>query len=339
MNGIGFMGRFGGMGSLKTGLQVIPSGVGLIIIAKVADPDVSKSHRVPMFIQFDGSLGRVRPGIISHSPIRGVPVEILSMMHHDAVVDDGNVRAFDEFAFSIPAGPFEDNVVGLPLSGRFGGVFQRWLLSIHGRHHAVGIGLVLITVQNLDFISSENIHAVVAASLALALDFFGCGKFQVELEVTKGIAGADAPRACGFHVTVFQFPVDLVIASGPLAEVGAIKENDGIGGCWGLMAEVLTGSDHRRFGPVGIMYMPFTIGLHGGIGETFGGLARQGEDSAQKRLSCQAFEGVECLVMHGSRFFEWGKGLDWDRWLMNPLTQVRSACCFHWTDKEVQGNV
>ena len=92
---------------------------------------------------------------------------------------------------SLNRGAVEDDVVGLPLARRARGVDQRRVLAVDRAAPAVGVGRVLIAVEDLDLVAAEEEDAAVAAALAVAFDVLGRGELEVELEV------AELVLACG----------------------------------------------------------------------------------------------------------------------------------------------
>jgi len=101
----------------------------------------------------------------------------------------------------------KDDVIGLPLSGRSAGVDERGILAIDGAGHSVGIGGVLIGIENLNFVEAHQKNAAVAASLVFALDQFGCGPFDMELAGAEGLSGLNVAGAReDFYVAVSELP-------------------------------------------------------------------------------------------------------------------------------------
>lgn len=115
-------------------------------------------------------------GVFPDSAVEGRAVEFLFVMDRDAVVNDGDVGFFDQFAV-CPTGVFKNDVVALPFAGRFAGVNSGRLLAVHSACLAVGVGGIVIGVQDLNFKVAKNDHAAVAPPLRTALDFARCGEF------------------------------------------------------------------------------------------------------------------------------------------------------------------
>ena len=89
----------------------------LIVFADGANPDVAEADRVSVFVEFQISGRGVGFVVVTERPVGRVAVKVFSVVEQNAVVDHGDVGAFDQFTFVVPAWSFEDDVVGLPLAG------------------------------------------------------------------------------------------------------------------------------------------------------------------------------------------------------------------------------
>src|SRR3954463_5812099 len=90
--------------------------------------------------------------------------------------------------------PVEDDVVGLPLSRRTRRIHQRRILSVHRARLPIGISLVLVGIEHLDFVSAHQKHAAVAALLAFSVGRSWLGELYVQLTIPEGIARGDIAR-------------------------------------------------------------------------------------------------------------------------------------------------
>ncbi|MFM1942765.1 MAG: hypothetical protein RI897_1747 [Verrucomicrobiota bacterium] len=139
----------------------------------------------------------------------------------------------------------EDDIVGLPLAGFTAGVYERGLVAVEGAGLAVVVGGILVGIEDLDFVAALEVDSAVTAALTFALDLFGGGPFHVELAVAELLFSDEAAGAIDGHGAVFEFPGGLAaLFVGPLVEVGAVEEDDGIGGGW-------AGIDDRGFSAEG----------------------------------------------------------------------------------------
>src|SRR3954469_10457349 len=82
--------------------------------------------------------------------VRGGPGEFHVVLYQHAVVQDRRSCRANQLAVARKARSVEDNVVSLPLSRRSRRIHQRWVLSVNRRRLPVGIGPVLIRIENLD---------------------------------------------------------------------------------------------------------------------------------------------------------------------------------------------
>ena len=51
--------------------------------------------------------------------------------------------------------------------------------------------MVLVGIEDLDFVQTHQVDAAVAASLATAFDLFRRGPFDVDLAIAEGLLGLD----------------------------------------------------------------------------------------------------------------------------------------------------
>ena len=118
-------------------------------------------------------------------------------------------------------------------------------MTIEGAGLAVGIGLVLVGIEHLDFVAALQVNTAVAATLAIAFDLGRRGPLDVELDVTKLFPGADAAGGVDFHRAVLEDPFRFFSSLGalPFGKVLSIEENDAIGRRFGALAW----RDYRRF--------------------------------------------------------------------------------------------
>lgn len=72
----------------------------------------------------------------------------------------------------------ENYVVGLPFARLAGGVGERWVLFVDRAQLTVGIGFVLVGVEDLSFVAivSEK-ESAIAASLAVSSVGLRCAEF------------------------------------------------------------------------------------------------------------------------------------------------------------------
>ena len=107
------------------------------------------------------------------------------IVNEHTVVKDRHGRRLVQCSTRRESGRREGHIVGLPLARRSGRVDQRRVLTVQRCGLTVGIGRVLMTVQDLDFEFSQHENAAVAAALTIALHLSRCRELDVQLDVRK----------------------------------------------------------------------------------------------------------------------------------------------------------
>ena len=253
------------------------SRLGLVVFAQRADPDIPEADGITVFVEFDKAARGVGFIVIPEAAVGCAAVEFLAVVDDHSVVNDGDVGFLGELTAFIPEWGLPDDVVGLPFAGRAGGVHERGLLTVDGGGLAVGVGQVVVGVEDLDLVFAVDVDAVIAAPLTFTDHDGGSGKLEVELEIAELVAGADDAGLGRFHVAIHDFPLDIAFGALPFGEIFTVEEHDGIGGRSGELAEGCAWGDDFGQGSVRIMNVPLPIGLHGGIGVALGrlGLSEQ----------------------------------------------------------------
>ena len=98
-------------------------------------------------------------------PKKSEAENLLVVMDHDPVMHHGHIGRLGQFAI-LEFRRLEEDVVYVPLSGLPHRVYQRRIGAIDRGRLAVRIGLVLVTVQNLDLVPAEEEDTAVPAPLA-----------------------------------------------------------------------------------------------------------------------------------------------------------------------------
>ena len=137
---------------------------------------------------------------------------------------------FGELAVLVEAGPAKGDVVGLPLSGRARGVGERRILAVNGPGLAVGVGIGLVGIEDLQLEQAHEENAAVAAILALAAGRVGRGPLDMQLNIPEFGLGLDRSGSRGdFHEPVRHLPPCRAALGGlPGVEVRSIEQDDGI---------------------------------------------------------------------------------------------------------------
>ena len=163
-----------------------------------------------------------------------------------------------------------------------GGIDQRRSLAIDGRGLAVRVGGIVIGIQNLNFITAIDVHAVIAAALSIALDLGWRGPFEVKLKIAKLIFRADASGARGLHVAIFEFPLHVAFLALPLGKIFSVEEHHGVRRRGRLVTERRAGCDDLRDRPAGIVYVPLAVRLQGRVGIAVSGRGGEREHCGQR---------------------------------------------------------
>ena len=109
----------------------------------------------------------------------------------NSVLDYGNHGRHPVSAVLIENGRGVYDVIDIPLSGLAHCVGKRDHLLVHAACLAVGVGLVLVAIQYLDFIFVLKIDSAVPAGLAFARYSYGYAPLYVELETSETFFGED----------------------------------------------------------------------------------------------------------------------------------------------------
>jgi hypothetical protein len=180
-------------------------------------------------------------------------------------VHDGHPRRLEQCAGRSEAGAAEIDVIGLPVAGRAHGVGERRELAVERRRLAVGVGLVVVEIQDLDLVALHQEHAAVAASLAVALDLGRRRPLDVQLHVAEALPRPDVAGARLDHEgAVLDPPLrGSVIDRLPGRQIGAVEQDDGIRG-HGRRQRLRRRGHHVRARPSHVVRAPF--GLRQGEG-------------------------------------------------------------------------
>jgi len=81
-------------------------------------------------------------------------------------------------------------------------------LAVDGSGLAIGVGFVVVGIEDLNFVIAHQEDTAVTAFLAFAVGRRGLGEFDVELAITEGSFGVDVAGVRNyFHVAIFHFPL------------------------------------------------------------------------------------------------------------------------------------
>src|SRR5215467_8650258 len=120
----------------------------------------------------------------------------------------------------------KDNVVGLPLARLAAGVDQRSCNTIEGTCLPICVGLVLIGIKNLDFITTLQVNAAVPSPLSFTFDFTWGSPFDMQLQVAKFLPGHNVAGAVNLQGVIDHLPFGLATGGAfPCRQVLTVKEH------------------------------------------------------------------------------------------------------------------
>src|SRR5438034_10141120 len=101
--------------------------------------------------------------------IRRRPDKLEVVLDQYAIQKHGHARWTVEGAVRLEVRPMEDDVIRLPLARRPGGVDERRVLAVDRTGLPVGIGVVLIGIEDLELVPPHQKDPAVATLLTFAL--------------------------------------------------------------------------------------------------------------------------------------------------------------------------
>ena len=132
----------------------------------------------------DGECAFIAMGEIICNGVGAYPVsaalELDIILDEDTILEDCEACLAVNFAI-FEGGAMEDNVIGLPFAGFFAGINERRISAIKSAALAVGVGFIVIIIEDLDFVNFHEEDTGVAAALGIADYFFGSREFEVQL--------------------------------------------------------------------------------------------------------------------------------------------------------------
>ena len=154
------------------------------------------------------------------------------VLNEDTILKDSDARGVQQFSAGVEAGAVKDDVVGLPLAWRTRSIDQRGILAVNGAGLTIGVRLVLVGVEDLDFVGAHQEDATISAFLALSVRRIRLGKFNVKLAITEGIFGVNVPRFWhDLEVPLLDLPFcGTAVGAEPLFKARAVEQDDGVGG-------------------------------------------------------------------------------------------------------------
>src|SRR5579862_5573794 len=187
------------------------------LLADRHDPDIAELDGVIVILQEDRAGG---VGFLFAAARRAGDFSVV--MNQFAVPIDGDVGVFDLLAV-LEFGGMEGDVVRLPFARRLGHVLGRGFYSVHGTAFALGVGFIVVAVENLKFVTALLIDAAVASILRFEFrPELGLVEFQVELVIGELFLGVCVGLG-GRHGLILHGPLGR-----PMGCILPIKQHDRI---------------------------------------------------------------------------------------------------------------
>jgi len=100
----------------------------------------------------------------------------------------------------------ENNVIGLKLARFPARVYERCGIAVEGSRLAIRICLVLITVEDLNLVPTQEVNTTISTSLAGPFYFSRSGPFHMQLHIAKLLAAKNITGPIDFSVTILHSP-------------------------------------------------------------------------------------------------------------------------------------
>ena len=119
-------------------------------IGQLAQPDVAESDLMPVVLKLDRAA--IDAVIIRRrlEPVGSTP-ELFVILNENSVVDDREPGRLEQLAVVIEPGTAKGDVIGLPLARGPRRVGERRILAVKGAGLAVGVGVGMVRVDDLNF--------------------------------------------------------------------------------------------------------------------------------------------------------------------------------------------
>ena len=171
---------------------------------------------------------------------------------------DRQAGRLQELARVVKPRPAKGDIIALPLAGRPGGVEQRWILPVNGPDLAVGVGVGLVRIDDLDLELAHQKDAAVASILALADRRSGHCPLDVQLNIAELRLCLDGPSTRNdFQVPILHHPARGPALRGlPGIQFRSVKQYDRVLRGHGRRRTRSRGLDNRWPGAVYVMLPP-----------------------------------------------------------------------------------
>jgi hypothetical protein len=127
------------------------------------------------------TVGLVRQAL---KPI-GWPPEFDIILYQDSIMKNCHPGRLQESPCLTEARSAKIDVVTLPFTWRTAYIEKRGILSVNRSSLPIGIGRVLVRIENLDFISTHQVDSTVTSTLTFTNHGQRCRPFDVQLDIPK----------------------------------------------------------------------------------------------------------------------------------------------------------
>src|ERR1044072_6960400 len=177
------------------------------LVLQFSYPDVAVTDRIAVVLEFERQL--VGVGLVGRPRLIGRWADQLEIvLDQHAVEQHRHPRRTLERAVGFEMRAVEDDVVGLPLARPARWIYERRILTVHGAGLTVGIGVVLIGIEDLQLVNPHQEDAPGPPLLPAPADDGGSGPLERELHVAEPARRLNhaGPRL-HFHVAVRERPL------------------------------------------------------------------------------------------------------------------------------------
>src|SRR5690554_2782311 len=127
--------------------------------------------------------------VIGDSDIFGWPFYFHGILHQNTVVNNGYLGRHQQYSIVVEPWAGKKDIICIPLTGRAHGIDKGRLLFINTCGLSVGVGPVVIGIQNLHLVFSHQEETAVTPSLAFSFYYTWGPPFQMNLYIAKGFFG------------------------------------------------------------------------------------------------------------------------------------------------------
>ena len=204
-------------------------------VLELADPDVAKTDGVAVVLHGEGEL--VGMGLILGRSVGTHPASAAAedrvVLDEYSVVQHGKGCSAADLACCVKEWAVENDVVGLPFAGLAAYVYERLLATVECASLAVGVGDIVVVIEDLDLVGVHEEDPAVAAPLAVTFDTSGGGPLDVNLAGTEFLLGLDVTGFFyGLECAIDDFPAaGAALGVGPIFDerlFRAIEQHDRI---------------------------------------------------------------------------------------------------------------